>query len=195
MIAKFGFVLVLIVFGALMFTGGVLAPDSLRQSVAATAKQVTNQVKLPFSRSGLAETTASSATSPAKEGKTAPAQSPAGGNTAPAAAADTNSQPVPIESLLIPTPMPEKGRYAVQAGLFTDNEQADALARRIQEMKHPFDKVLEVVDQAGRQWSLVPVGPYASAEEARTAAAMVAQDLRVNQTLPLIFLPSEKPES
>jgi cell division septation protein DedD len=181
MIAKLGFVFILAVFGVLMFVGGVLAPSSLRQSVAVFEKQANQKLNAMFGKAASASSAAS-----------APGASASAAASAPAAA---KADPIPAESLLLPTPLPDNAQYAVQAGWFADAGQANALGKRIKELKLPFDKVLDVVDQAGQRWSVVPVGPYATADEARTARAGIARDLSLNDSLPLILLPAPKPKS
>lgn len=172
MIAKLGFVLILAVFGALMFAGGTLAPESLRQSATAFAKQASQKLSAVFVKTASASASGAAAVS-----------------VPPAA------DPIPAEDLLIPTPLPDKGQYAVQVGQFADAAQANALGKRIRELQLPFDKVLDVVDQAGQRWAVVPVGPYASPDDARTARAAIARELHLSDALPLILLPAEKPKS
>jgi cell division septation protein DedD len=181
MIAKLGFVLILAVFGVLMFVAGLLAPPSLRQSVSGFEKQTNQKLNAIF---GKAEATSPVANTSASAGSATASKSAA-----------AKADPIPAESLLLPTPLPDNAQYAVQAGWFSDAEQASALGKRIKKLKLPFDKVLDVVDQAGQRWSVVPVGPYATADEARTARADIARDLSVGDSLPLILLPAPKPKS
>ena len=185
MIAKLGFLLVLAVFGALMFAGGMLAPEPLRQSATALAKEAGRK----WSSVSAKAASASSATAAAS------ASSAAGASAAASTPAEAKADPIPAESLLLPTPLPEKGQYAVQVGQFADATQADVLGARVKASKLPFDKVLDVMDQAGQRWSVVAVGPYASPDEARTARAAIARELQVTDSLPLIMLPAPKPKS
>lgn len=187
MIAKLGFVLILAVFGALMFAGGMLAPESLRQSATLFAKQASQKLSAVF-----VQTASASAASAPPAGAASASASASG---AAAVSVPPAADPIPAEDLLIPTPLPDKGQYAVQVGQFADAAQANALGKRIKELQLPFDKVLDVVDQAGQRWSVVPVGPYASPDDARTARAAVARELHLSDALPLILLPAEKPKS
>lgn len=172
MIAKLGFVLIVAAFGALMFIAGILAPASVRQPVGMFAQQTIKQLT-PVAEKKIA-------------GDAASAAAAASSSSAPQA---EKSKPVPAESLLIPSPLPDKGQYALQAGQFTHAEQANALAAHIKELGLPFDKVIDVVDQAGKNWSVVPVGPYGSLDEARTVRLPVARNLGMDEALPLILLP------
>jgi cell division protein FtsN len=181
MIAKFGFTLILAVFGALMFFGGILAPESIKRPATDFAQRAAQKFNDVFSKTAPAKADAAAATGVAP--------------TASAAGAAKAADPIPAEALLIPTPWPEAGQYAVQAGQFADAAQADALGKRIKEMKLPFDKVLDVVDQAGQRWAVVAVGPYASADAARGARVAIASDLHLSEALPLILLPAAKPKS
>jgi len=179
MITKLGFVLILAVFGVLMFFGGILAPDSLKQPAAGFVKQASGALGAVLGKTAPASAAGAAASASAKA----------------AAAPEAKADPIPAESLLIPTPLPDKGQYAVQVGHFADAAQANALGKRIKQLQLPFDKVLDVVDQAGQRWAVVPVGPYANPDDARTARADIARDLQVSDSLPLILLPAAKPKS
>jgi cell division protein FtsN len=179
MMAKFGFLLLLGVFGSLMFLCGVLAPESVRLPVSGAAAQTLARAESVLGRarpaaSGAAATTAGAPAAPsAKEGP----------------------PPVPAEQLLLPAPLPEKGRFAVEAGRFTDAQPAQELGKRLQSLRLPVEKVIEAVDQGGAHWWIVPVGPYASPAEARAARVRVAQELQVDSLLPLMMLPAPPPTS
>lgn len=183
MIAKLGFILIVAIFGALMFAAGALAPDSIRQPMTEHARKAARLV-LPASA-------VAAANSAGTGNKAAPGNTP-GAVSAPDAAKGT---PLPADSLLLPTPLPDKGQYALQAGRFASAADAAALGARIKDLKLPFDKVLEVVDQNGQHWSIVPVGPYASVDEARMARVAVAREIGTDDSLPVILMPPAKPKS
>jgi hypothetical protein len=169
MMAKFGFLLLLGVFGSLMFLCGVLAPESVRLPVSGAAAQTLARAESVLGRAR-----------PASAG--APA-SAAGASAAPSAKAG-------------PPPVPaEKGRFAVEAGRFTDALPAQELGKRLQSLRLPVEQVIEAVDQGGAHWWIVPVGPYASPAEARAARVRVAQELQVDSLLPLMMLPAPPPKS
>lgn len=175
MIAKLGFILIVAVFGALMFAAGIFAPQSLRQPV----QQMTQQAKAWFAAAG-------------KSGDSvaAPAASPTDSSASASAQAD-KADPIPAESLLIPAPLPDKGQYGLQVGQFASAEQAGQLGSRIKSLRLPL-ALLDVVDQAGKRWSIVALGPYASPDEARMARVPALRDLGLNESLPLILLPPPK---
>jgi cell division septation protein DedD len=101
---------------------------------------------------------------------------------------------LPAESLLVPTPARAKGRFALQLGQFERADAADWLARRARELSLHC-AVLAVVDRAGRLWSVVATGVYASPEAARAARPTVAQQLGLLEPPAVIFLPLSKAKS
>ncbi|WP_141213318.1 SPOR domain-containing protein [Janthinobacterium sp. PC23-8] len=176
MIARFGFIFLLLGFGLLMFAAGLLAPASLRQPVQGWSAQL------------LALAGQEAARVPAASAAIAPARSAA----APAAAAPAAAPPVPAESLLLPTPLPAKGSYGVQAGQFATLDAAQALLRQMRSLYLPCMPPIAVVDRTGLQSFVAAVGPYASLAEAREARRQVAQSLQ-QLTPPLILLPAAPP--
>lgn len=179
MMAKFGFVLLLAVFGSLMFLCGVLAPTALRDPVSGAAGRAVAQVESALGRKAAAAGGAASGAAGASAG----------------ASATEGPPPVPAEQLLLPAPLPEKGRFAVEAGRFTDAQPAHDLGKRLESLRLPVEKVIEAVDHGGAHWWIVPVGPYASPAEARAGRVRVAQELKVDSLLPLIMLPAPAPKS
>lgn len=173
MMARFGFLLLLVVFGALMFLCGVLAPDTLRVPVSGAATRTVAWAGTVLGRSPAAPSGA----------KAAAAGAPAN------ARAKDGPAPVPAEQLLLPAPLPEKGRFAVEAGRFTDAQPAQDLATRLAALRLPVEKVIEAVDRGGAHWWIVPVGPYASPAEARAGRMRLGEELKVDSLLPLIMLP------
>lgn len=179
MIAKLGFILIVAVFGALMFAAGMLAPESLREPVRAT----TQQAKAWLAAGGK-KTDDSAATA-------APAANSTDSSASASARADKAADPILAESLLIPSPLPDKGQYGLQVGQFASAEQAGQLGSRIKSLRLPF-ALLDVVDQGGKRWTVVALGPYASPDEARMARMPALHDLGLNESLPLILLPPPK---
>jgi len=192
MFAKIGFLLVLALFGALLFGVGVLAPASWRQSAADIVQQAEKQAGALFGKAAPALVTTHANGTSGAESTTAAASASVAAASAPAAG---KPDPIPAGSLQLPVPLPEKGLYAVQLGQFTDPARADDVAARARASSLPVDKVLEVVDQGGMRWFVVPVGPFVTLDEARSARAGVAQAMQLGDDLPLILLPAEKPKS
>jgi cell division protein FtsN len=184
MIPKIAFMLAVVLFGFAMFVAGTMAPDSLRLAVPARL----NALVARFVPPSAAQTAALSkpSTAPVK-----PATVAAGIPAANAASAVTAGKPVQIaaQTLLIPTPLPDQAQYALQAGQFSSEDDAGALGRQITALKLPLGGVLNVVDQAGRSWSVVAIGPYASIDDARTARASVSTILGIDSSLSVIMLP------
>jgi cell division septation protein DedD len=171
---RFGFLLVLAMFGALMFVAGALAPASLTaplRSLAASAQKLAS-VKAP---------PAAVALSAAK----AAAAADASGSATAAAKPD----PIPLENLLLPATPTAKGQYGLQLGQFEHSAEAQQLHERLRIGKFP-GVVLETVDQDGRRWSVVASGPYPSQDLARAARAPLVQVLGVTGPMPVIQWPA-----
>jgi hypothetical protein len=180
MAAKFGGVLVLIVFGFLMFMAGALAPESLRKPLGQWAARVTaERAKVAVLAAGVA-----AAVPAAPAVKTVAAATAA--RVGPLAEA---ADPVLADTLLIPTPLSDKAQYALQVGEFTSGDAADALAQRIKALHLPSTPVIDVVDRSGMRSRVVPVGPYTSLADARMAGPAVARELGLGEPLPLMLLP------
>lgn len=174
MFAKLGFVLVVVAFGALMFAAGVISPESVRRPVAAfVAKIVPISEEAPASGNG----SGTSAAAPAD------AQDDA-------AAADDSEEPLPYETLLLPTPLPPEGQYALQLGLYAGTENAETWMERASERGYSV-KAIDVVDGNGERWIAVAAGSYASPEDARTAAGVAARRLDLPEPPAVIQLPAE----
>ncbi len=157
------------VFGVLMFLAGLIAPESIRKpmevfvqrSFPGIANHVDGQIAL---------------LTPAAVNSTKSATLP----------------PTPIweESLSIPKLLPEKAQYGLQVGKFSDAAHAQSLTGHLKALHLPFTKTIEVVDQAGSRSIIVPLGPYASLDEARAARSLIAQELNLNGPMTLILWPA-----
>ena len=172
MLAKIGFILIVLVFGALMFVAGTLAPESVRGSVASSAQELIDRLPLGGKAS------ASSAAATAAAGEETPA-------------AEEQQALIHYETLLLPTPLPEKGQYALQVGLFADLASTSVLADRLQALGYAT-QAIAVVDQNGQPWVVLAAGTFPSPDAARDARAPVARGLGLARPLTLILLPPEK---
>lgn len=188
MISKAALALMVVVSGASLFLAGIVAPESFRTQAGQAVAQLTAQLVPASQASAKAED------KPAPDAVTAAilAASPATPVEMEAQPAAVKTEPIPIQNLLIPSPLPDQAQYALQVGQFENVDDANTLGATIKNLKLPFDKVLDVIDQSGKQWAIVPIGPYASADEARTARLPVAQALGILTPLPLILLPPPK---
>ncbi|HYD80190.1 MAG TPA: SPOR domain-containing protein [Paucimonas sp.] len=171
--AKFGFLLVLALFGALMFIAGTMAPKSFGETIHATLAAAKNQVGL--------------GAKPVPPGAADAAKAPAAG--ADAANSQAKADPIPSENLILPTVPPDKGQYGLQLGQFADAEQAKELSGRIAALKLPT-ALLDTIDQAGTRWTVVAVGPYGSPDEARAIRIQIARALGFAEAMPLILMPA-----
>lgn len=164
MFAKLGFILLVIAFGALMFAAGTIVPPSVREAVVALIGKI-----------DIADL---------KLGKPVPTPPAAG------AAKPNDKKPVPYEELLVPTPLPPNGTYALQIGMYADASNAESFAKQAKDSGYPV-LTIPVVDKNGAQWTAVAVGKYASPDEAAVARPSVANRLASNQPLIVIRVPPE----
>lgn len=168
MLLKLFFVLLVMLYGALMFIGGTIAPDSIRLPTARIAQQVTDQLPL-FGKKAEAPATAAA---PDK-----------------AAAQET---PVPQESLLLPSPLPAQGAYALQIGQFSSPEAAELLRKRAA-ANNLAVRILATVDRQGQNWWLTVITGYTSPDEAKTQRPAVAQLINGIEEAPILLLPPSPP--
>ncbi len=166
MLLKLFFVLAVVLFGALMFLAGALAPEHVRTPTARIAARVV--AALPFLNED--KPLAKVAAEPAKDdGKKVP--------------------PVALESLLLPTPLPAKGSYALQVGQFGTAEAADLLLKKFAGGDLPA-AAIAVVDRSGQPWWIVAVGQFGQPDEARTARGKLVGQLASSEEMPVILLPA-----
>lgn len=165
MLLKLVFVLAVALFGVLMFIAGALAPDKVRTPTAALSQKVV--ASLPFL------------------GEEKPAAAKA--EAEPKKAAD--APPLPIESLLLPTPLPAKASYALQVGQFGPVEAADLVLKRVTAAGFPGVKIA-VVDRAGQPWWIIAAGQFANPDEARNGRQNIAQAIGATEEIPIVLLPA-----
>jgi septal ring-binding cell division protein DamX len=107
------------------------------------------------------------------------------------AAAPAAPAPLALDALAPPLPLPDKGQYALQAGMFGSAEAAAALAARLKARKLPVQDVIAVVDQDGAPWYVVGVGAYASPAQAIDAGRRFGAALREGEIQRVIMLPAQ----
>ena len=96
---------------------------------------------------------------------------------------------VALEQLLLPTPLPENGKYAFQAAKFSLAEGAEELRSRVMKVGLP-SSIIPVVDKDARYWFIVSVGSFESPDDARASLSSINSKLGSSEQLPLILLPS-----
>jgi hypothetical protein len=168
MIAKLGFIVLFLVFAALVFLIGATLPGDLR-------------ARLPLLQRLMPAAPAAASTTSASPPKA----------LAPAAKQDA---PPPLESLLLPARLPEHGRYAVQAGIFPSQGEAEALAARIDGLHLPQVKttLLAARDRAGQDWWIAAAGERDRPEDLETLRDWLDDRLSLPGTRALL-LPAAKP--
>ena len=170
MIAKLGFILIVLLFGALMFVAGTLAPKAVREPIVNAAGQL--MARLPTSG----------------DAKSASRDAPSEAGTS---AGKEDDKPLPYETLLLRRPLPDKAQFALQVGVFAEAAGADPLLGRLRKLGYR-SKAIPVVDQNGALWVVLAAGQFASPDDARAARGPLSRGLGLNQSLTLILLPPEK---
>lgn len=171
MFAKFGFTLLVLLFGALAFTGGMMAPDNWRAPVTAFGN------KLLSIKPAIAP--------PGPGAKARPASH--------VAIAATAAVPFKIDSLLVTTEVgaaaPAAGQpaYALQLGQFVTDDEATEAEQHAQAIGLPLTH-LQVIDADRAPWTVLAAGRFATQAEAQDAAVRVQAMLKLPST-PVIRLP------
>ena len=166
MLAKFGLIVSIAVMGAALFLLGVLAPADMRTTIATKINQVVSEI--------------------GSLRKTAPAQQQKPAQVA--AAADKAPTEIPYSQLVLPTPLPPTGQYALQLGLYPTVDAADRWVQRV-EAQGLTVKSISVLDPTGEHWVAVVVGEYATPDAARDARIALSRELQLVQALPVVLLP------
>ncbi|GAA5787220.1 hypothetical protein GCM10007860_21430 [Chitiniphilus shinanonensis] len=169
-------VVLVLLFGTLLFLAGVFAPASVRGSLGRGATDTLQAVsRLPLGdrlTAGLL---------PAKPAaKQATASAPADASAPPA---------IPAEQIVLPAIPPAKAEYALQATQRADYREAQELVTQAQAEKLPAS-VITIAEDDGQHWYVVAIGKYASVEDARSGRVRVAQRLNLTGGLPVILLPA-----
>lgn len=170
MFAKFGLILLVALFGAFLFVLGILAPESVRLPITRLAQEVATPHKKSALQTSLQSPAARTASTGAKQ-----AGAPV---------------PIPYRQLLIPTPLPLDGLYALQLGLYPTASNPAAWVERAQAAGVPATTI-GVLDENGEQWIVVAAGQYASPDDARAARISLTRTLTLAQALPVIRLPTK----
>jgi SPOR domain len=172
MFAKFGFTLLVLLFGALAFTGGMMAPDNWRAPVTAFGSKLLS-IK------------------PAATAAGSTVKAPA---TSQAAVAATAAAPVKMDSLLVTTDVgaaaPAAGQpaYALQLGQFVTDDEAAEAEQQAQGIGLPLVR-LQVVDADKAPWTVLAAGRFTTPAQAQDAAVRVQVMLKL-PSIPVIHLPA-----
>ncbi|WP_157698784.1 SPOR domain-containing protein [Geobacter sp. DSM 9736] len=97
---------------------------------------------------------------------------------------------VALEQLLLPTPLPENGKYAILVGEFAVVEGANNLHLQVTALGL-LSSIIPVVDKDGQHSFFVSAGSFESLDEAREHRLPISRDLRINDPLSIILLPPE----
>ncbi|MFM0016308.1 SPOR domain-containing protein [Paraburkholderia sediminicola] len=172
------FLLLLVAFGAAMFTAGALAPSSVKAPLERLAMQAAALLPGAHPHAAAAPSTATAVAGGAVIATSAAAP-------APAYAAST-----PIASLLVPAPPPAHGHYALQAATFTSSDAASLFAGSVSEQG--FKATIVPITDSG-QPLIVAVGDYPSPEAASADQLVVGRQLKSTALPPVVLLPPAPP--
>jgi len=174
MFAKLGLILLIALFGALAFVGGMMAPGQWRAPMQELAASWRAHAAVPAAPVPVSAATAAT-----------PARS---------------ASAVSTQALLLATdvgaPSPAAGQpaYALQLGQFVAAGDADALEGQAQRLGLPLSRIA-AVDPDHASWTVLAAGRFPSPAAAQDAAARVQAVLKLAST-PVIRLPAEgKPSS
>lgn len=173
MFAKLGLILLILLFGALAFAGGMMAPDDWRAPMQELAARWRDR---PVSVHAQLPATAASAAAPATAASTV----------------STNALLV-TSDVAMPTPAAGQPAYALQLGQFVEAGDADALERAAQALGLPLLRI-NAVDANHATWTVLAAGRFPSPAAAQDAAVRVQAVLKLAST-PVIRLPESKPSS
>lgn len=168
MFAKLGLILLILLFGALAFAGGMMAPDQWRAPV------------LEFAASSRTHADVSATHAPTSaDGAVAPAPS--------ASAVSTNALLVSSNVAAL-APAAGQPAYALQLGQFVVAGDADALERKAQALGLPLSRIT-AVDPDHTSWLVLAAGRFPSPAAAQDEAVRVQAVLKLPST-PVIRLPA-----
>jgi cell division protein FtsN len=211
MFAKFGFLLLILLFGVFAFIGGAMAPDAWQQSIAHIGNHLIDLMHTTSSISVISTdvacvtkpASAASASNQSHDTKCATKASDATGSAVPDSTPTTPAiAPVQLDALLVKTtvatPVPAKGQpvFALQLGQFVTDDEASIAEDhfKAQGLDLPLTKVA-VIDSQNASWTVLAIGEFASPAAALQAAPRLQEALDLRST-PLIQLPpSPKPAS
>jgi len=173
MFAKLGLILLILLFGALAFAGGMMAPDDWRAPMQSFAARWRDR--------------------PAPALPHVPAAAASAAAPATAASTVATSALLVTSDVVAPAPAAGQPAYALQLGQFVEADDADALERAAQGLGLPLLRIA-AVDTNHAAWTVLAAGRFPSPAAAQDAAARVQATLKLAST-PVIRLPQSKPSS
>ncbi|HUA80965.1 MAG TPA: SPOR domain-containing protein [Dyella sp.] len=190
MLAKYGFVLLIVLFGLFAFVGGMMAPASWSQTVENLGERL----------SGTAPKLVAAAHN---DSTIAGAKQPAAADSSPTPASSA-APPPRLSDLLVKAtvemPVPAKGQpaYALQLGQFVTEDEAIVAERQWQSAADGLNlplTTLSVVDSDRQPWTLLAIGQFTSPAAAQQMAARVQLTLKIQSTPVIQIPPSTKSAS
>ncbi|UXY14694.1 SPOR domain-containing protein [Chitiniphilus purpureus] len=161
------FLILILLFGALLFLAGLLAPLHWKN-------EADTGLRSAAARLGLT-------TPPPAHAASAAVPAPAAASTPPPA--------VLAEALIVPALPPAQADYGLQVAQLASYEAAQGLLAQARTQKVAA-RIVTVADEDGSHWYVLAAGPYPSVDAAKAARPLVARYLGVEAGMPVIVLPA-----
>ena len=199
--------LALLAGAALAFIAGLIAPEALRgplkawaapldrawgaasASLSAPAAAASNATGLTSAANSAGTSGTASATTAGVASANAAGTGPLATGPAAAAAPSSAASAVPSSQLLLTPVVTANARYALQAGQFAIESQAQTLAASLRDRGAQVS-VFNSQDKSGLLWAIVAIGTYGSSDEALRQRPQVQALLDAPVALAVIALPA-----
>lgn len=201
--AKMGFIVLLLVFGGLLFVVGIQAPDDVRGKLQETFAKISQIIQnktggAPAAPQDAAskDATAQAPQAPAADGNNAQAAAPAA-PVADKGAADAKGKkdaPIAYKTLLLSSTAPAKAKYAIQLRLSRNSQDIAYYQSLLTPFGYKSQVLSVVVGKDPADWQLLAVGQFDSIDDAQDSGFTLAKELSLPQAPPTIMLPPPPPK-
>lgn len=168
--SKFGLLLLILLFGTLTYSAGVLTPEPLKQSASTAALSLYQQLQaliIPPSQS-------------AQQQEDAAEHSP--------------SQVIAYQDLLYTPSTPTDAALGIQIGLYPSRSDAQSIQQQLQQQGYT-SQWLTVSQTDQLLWHILVVGPYRPYDTAKRMQAQLRRLLGYRVPLSIILLPDNAQET
>lgn len=171
---KAGFIIVLLLFGAIMFAAGTMAPPSISATTAEISKAIIQHLPL--------------------DNLFAPKKSNASDTTK--SAATEAEAPIAYTALDLPDALPENGEYALEVDMVLNEPAAKTWIAQLQAQQYSAREIA-VIGPDGSRWIVIAAGNFKTPQAARDERPNLLQDIpqASKSSLRVIMLPSAKAKS
>lgn len=171
---KAGFIVAVLLFGAVMFAAGTMAPPSISARTAEISTAFIQHLPL--------------------ENLFAPKNASAS-EAAKSAVSDTEV-PIAYTALDLPDALPENGKYALEVDMVLNESAAKTWIAQLQAQQYSTHEIA-VIGPDGSRWIVIAAGNFKTPQAARDARPNLLQDITQasKSSLRVIMLPSAKEKS